>query len=95
MPSAPIVSRTLLWRRLSDGTVQVLDWNTVTTSLGAMVESRSIAKARDGIADENLFDSSFSALSVAPVVPSGNYALDQLMSSAQWPHYRAIDPGVQ
>lgn len=42
MPRAPILSRDCFYQKLRDGTYRDLDWNLVNTSLGAMVEARSI-----------------------------------------------------
>lgn len=94
MPKAPITSRTLLWERLSDSTIHVLDWCVVTTSLGTMVEPRVLTRQSGAMQNEDLFDSSYSDLQALTAVPTGNYALDQLTISSQWPHYRADDPGV-
>lgn len=96
MPKAPAISRTLLWERLSDGTIHVSDWCLVTTSLGVMVEPRVLTRQTGDIKNEDLFDSSYTDLQAMPALPSGNYALDQLaFSGSQWPHYRAADPGVE
>lgn len=93
MPSAPIIARTLLWERLSDGTLHIFDWCVVTTSLGDMIEPRVLTRQTGDIRNEDLFDSSYTGISVLPAVPTGNYALDQCTVSSQWPHYRASDPG--
>ena len=97
MPKAPVTTRTLVWERLEDGTIHLLDWCLVNTSLGMMVESRCITKQTGDIRDEDLFDSSFTDMAVIPPAPSGNYAFDQVAfyNGAQWPHYRATDPGVE
>lgn len=95
MPKAPVLSRTLLWQTLSDGTVHLVDWCLVSTSLGLMVEPRLVDRPTgSGIQDEDWTDSSYSGISMLPASPSGHYALDQLTQGAQWPHYRATDPGV-
>ncbi len=96
MPKAPITSRTLYWERLDDGTIHVLDWNLVAhQTLGAMVESRNITRIGP-TKNEDLYDSSYTEIAVAPPLPSGNYAFDQAIfgGSTQWPHFRADDPGV-
>ena len=43
MPKRPILDRTVFYDTLNDGTLRTLDFCLVNTSLGAMVESRSIA----------------------------------------------------
>jgi hypothetical protein len=83
----------LVYTRISDGTIRLLEWNLVTTSLGVMVEPRCITKQTGAMQNEDLIDSSFTDLQTLPVAPTGNYALDQLgWGSSQWPHYRDNDP---
>jgi hypothetical protein len=41
MPKSPILSREVFFDKLSDGTLRLLDWSIVNTSLGIMVESRN------------------------------------------------------
>jgi len=95
MPNAPITSRTLLWERLSDGSIHLSDWCLVVTSLGVMVEPRLMTRQTGDIKNEDLFDSAYSDLQAMPTLPTGNYGLDQLaFAGSQWPHYRATDPGV-
>lgn len=98
MPKAPITARTLYWERLSDGTLHPIDWSLVTTSLGVMVEPKSLLRmpAAEGIRDEDLFDSSFTTIAVVPALPTGNYAFDQVaFQGVQWPRYRSTDPGAK
>lgn len=95
MPKTPITSRTLLYKRLSDSTIRILDWTIVTVSLGVMVESRCITRQSGAIQNEDLLDSSCSDVQPVAALPTGNYALDQLAyASAQWPHYRDDDPTI-
>lgn len=96
MPKAPVTARTLHWTRLDDSTITVVDWYTVTTSLGAMVESRTTVHLVSDMNNEDLYDTSVSEVALIASLPTGNYALDQLAygSVHQWPHYRASDPGV-
>lgn len=42
MPKTPILSRESFYDVLNDGTYRDLDWNLVTTSVGACVEPRNI-----------------------------------------------------
>lgn len=44
MPKAPILTRTLLYDRLRDGSIMFLDWCFVGTSLGMMVEARTVLR---------------------------------------------------
>ncbi len=95
MPKTPITSRTLYWEPLSDGTIHVIDWCEVSTSLGVMVEPRVLTRQTGAIQNEDLFDSGYTSMAVVPPIPTGNYALDQLaFNGSQWPHFRADDPGV-
>lgn len=96
MPNAPLTARVLLWQQLDNGEYQVVDWYLVTTSLGDMVESRTVVRLGDDIQNEDLRDSAYTAIQKIAPLPTGNYALDQLAYGAgsQWPHYRASDPGV-
>ena len=91
MPRAPITTRTMLWERRSDSTVYLLDWSLVTTSLGTMVESRSVIRGPDGIKDEDLVDSGYSAMQL---LSAEDLYAQYNVGGAQWPHYRANDPGV-
>lgn len=96
MPKTPVTSRTLFWETLSDGSLVLLDWHQVSTSLGLMIEPRTILRPMGEYRDEDLFDSSFSDLQRTPAIPTGNYALDQAIHSGRlWPHQRADDPGVE
>lgn len=95
MPNAPVTSRTLYYQRLSDGTLLLVDWMQSTTSLGTMVEPRTVQRPFNNIKDEDWFDSSVNTISVLPALPTGNYAFDQMAyAGAQWPHYRANDPNT-
>jgi hypothetical protein len=42
MPKAPILDRECFYEILRDGTTRDLDWNLVNTSLGAMLEARTL-----------------------------------------------------
>jgi hypothetical protein len=92
MPSAPILTRTLLWERLGDGSIHVLDWNLVNTSLGLMVEPRVMLRESGAIKDEDLAESGYSDMTV---LQSDNFFATYGFAGSQWPHYRANDPGVQ
>jgi len=92
MPSAPILTRTLLWERLSDGSIHLLDWNLVNTSLGVMVEPRVLLRDSGAIKDEDLFESGYTDMMV---LQSDSFFATYWFSGSQWPHYRANDPGVQ
>ncbi|HEX7767270.1 MAG TPA: hypothetical protein VF443_11185, partial [Nitrospira sp.] len=95
MPSTPITSRTLYYQQLSDGTFRLADWMLSTTSLGVMVEPRTVQRPFNNIKDEDGFDSSISTISVLPAMPTGVYAFDQMAyAGTQWPHYRANDPNT-
>ena len=90
MPSIPITSRTLIYERLEDGTLHLHDWNLVQTSLGAMVESRTMIRGIGGDQkDEELPESAYTdmrAITVAVLLSDYGFA------GSQWPHYRANDP---
>ncbi len=90
MPSAPILTRTLLWEALSDGTIHQLDWNLVTTSLGTMVEPRSLVRQSD-FKNEDFVDSGYSGMRK---LQSDTMYTQIGFAGSQWPHYRANDPGV-
>jgi len=90
MPSAPILTRTLLWEALSDGTIHQLDWNLVTTSLGQMVEPRSLVRQAP-VQNEDFLDSGYSGMRKL----QSDVMYTQIgFAGSQWPHYRANDPGV-
>lgn len=91
MPSAPILTRTLLWETLSDGTIHVLDWQLVQTSLGQMIEPRTLVRPIGDVKDEDLFESGFTDM--RKVQSDAMWGLFNFAGS-QWAHYRANDPGV-
>lgn len=92
MPSPPILSRTLLWERLSDGTIHLLDWNLVTTSLGVMVEPRTLLHANGAMKDEDLLESGYTDMTV---LQSDSFYATYHFAGSQWPHYRDNNPGVE
>jgi hypothetical protein len=57
--NAPIRSRTMLLMQLRDGTLRHLDWNLVTTTLGRMLEPRTLIKATGAMKNEDPYDSGF------------------------------------
>lgn len=65
MPKTPILSRTLLFSRLRDKTIQLLHWNRVNTSLGNMWESRTMnalprsGTTADAVVQQDVYDVSF------------------------------------
>jgi hypothetical protein len=56
MPKAPILSRETYYDTLNNGTLHLLDWNVVNTSLGAMVEPRQVSLAELGTGDQAQID---------------------------------------
>jgi len=98
MPKTPIVSRTLLYELLDDGSISLVPFTLVSTSIGQMVEWRVVTlRPGDDIKNADEVDMSFTdILRVSKSTPSGHYALDQLLlNGSQWPHYRTYDPGVK
>lgn len=59
---APILRRTLLYERLRDGSFRLLDFAIVNTSLGAMIEPRTLFRPGGGMVNEDVYDSSFTDL---------------------------------
>lgn len=62
MPRAPILDRELFYDTLRDGSIRLLDWCLVNTSLGAMVEPRQLGLGRDRSTNIDAKDASFSRL---------------------------------
>lgn len=89
MPRAPITSRTLLFEKLADGTLHQLDVCLVQTSLGQMVELRSILRPFGDIKDEDFVDSSYTQ---SVVMQSSDLFSKTNFGGCQWPHYRTNDP---
>ena len=89
MPSVPITSRTLLYERLSDGSLHQHDWNLVQTSLGAMIEPRTLWRPGGDQQDEDLLESAYTTLQAMTV---DTLLSDYGFAGSQWPHYRANDP---
>lgn len=64
MPRSPILSREIFYDVLNDGSFRELDFALVNTSLGAMIESRSIASvpASGKITQVDAVDASFNRI---------------------------------
>ena len=83
MPRLPILRRTLLYQKLPrNGGIRLLDFNLVATSLGTMIESRSINRAAGSAANEDVFDNSFTDMQPADDATFGQI---QGLNSLQWP----------
>jgi hypothetical protein len=65
MPKNPILNREAFYETLVDGTIRLLDFCLVNTSLGAMVEPRAtnLLSLGQGIAAVSVYDASISKLS--------------------------------
>lgn len=59
MPKTPILTRTLLMKRLRDGSFRLLDQNLVNTTLGAMLEPRTLVRETGNLQNEDVQDSAF------------------------------------
>lgn len=59
MPKGPVLSRELFYDKLRDGTFRDLDWALVNTTLGAMLEPRSIATVGSPVRQVDALDVSF------------------------------------
>lgn len=90
MPSAPITARTLLWEALPDGTIVLLDWQLVETSLGTMAELRCVNRSDGNSRDEDLLENGYTQL--MKMSASTLYATYNV-GGRQWPHYRVEEPG--
>lgn len=56
---APILSRTMLLEKLRDGTFRHHDWNLVTTTLGAMLEPRTLVRPGGEMKNDDVYDSNY------------------------------------
>ena len=65
MPKGPILNREVFYDTLGDGTLRFLDWNLVSTELGAMIEPRSLSvlPANNKVVQVDVVDSSFTRFS--------------------------------
>ena len=61
---APIQSRTLLLQRLRDGSLMLLDYNLVSTSLGLMLEPRTVNRSSGNMQNEDVYDSSYTDIRI-------------------------------
>ena len=80
--NVPILSRTLLYRRLPrGGGYELLDWCIVNTTLGAMVEPRTIMRNGGDIKNTDVFDAAFTDIQLVD-----DAALASLgFAGTQWP----------
>jgi hypothetical protein len=81
--NAPILSRTMLFARLRDGTLRHLDFNLVGTSLGAMLEPRTLIRANGAMVNEDVYDSNFTDFQILD--GAGEALLVPCGLSSQWP----------
>ena len=79
--NAPILTRTLLYERLRDGSFALLDFCLVNTTLGTMIEPRPLIKASGKMVNEDVYDSAFTDIQEA--TPSLVNAVQ--FSGSQWP----------
>jgi len=78
----PITSRTMLFERLRDGTFRHLDFNLVNTSLGAMIEPRTLIRANGAMRNEDVYESAFTDWLVLDGATIGQFGLT---ACNQWP----------
>jgi len=81
--NAPITSRTLLFERLRDGSFRILDYTVVGTSLGTMLEPRTLIRANGAMTNEDVYGSSFTGWEILDGASVGQYKASGL--SEQWP----------
>lgn len=62
MPKTPILSRDLLYDTLRDGSIRLLDWCLVNTSLGGMVEPRQLNFNGGSVGTIDALDASYTRL---------------------------------
>lgn len=80
--TAPILSRSMLLSRLRDGTLQHLDYNLVQTTLGPMIEPRTLIRASGAMKNDDVYDSNFT--DVVIVSDAERLALG-INGWSQWP----------
>jgi hypothetical protein len=56
---APILNRTLLYERLRDGTIHLLDFQIVGTSLGTMIEPRCLTRQTGAVANSDPYENGY------------------------------------
>lgn len=79
--NTPILRRTLLYERLRDGTYSLLDFCIVNTTLGAMVEPRTLNRATGAMRNDDVYDSAFNDILEATPAVLGAIGF----SGQQWP----------
>ncbi len=79
---APILSRTLCLARLRDGTLRLLDFQLVTTSLGGMIEPRPVSRACGSSMNEDPYDSAYTDI---VVLDGAGIAAVPGIDDVQWP----------
>ena len=80
MPKTPIVNRTAFYEVLRDGTVRDLEWNLVQTTLGAMVEPRTLLLSTANLQAQDPYDSGITERRLNPGV-----GLFEFTGGQQWP----------
>lgn len=79
---APITSRTLLYDTFPDGTKRLLDFALVGTSIGAMIEPRTLVRNGGAITAEDVYDiANFNDIQPVDETMRGQFSLN----STQWP----------
>lgn len=77
----PILTRSLLYEQLRDGSLRMLDFALVGTSLGAMLEPRSLIRPGGAIVNEDPYDTSFTDIKFV----DGTQIAALQLQSEQWP----------
>jgi hypothetical protein len=81
----PILSRTAVFIRMrSTGTLREADFNIVTTTLGAMIEPKTIYRDGGAVVAENPFDSDITDVKILDDTEMAFFAASPL-TSLQWP----------
>ncbi|HEX7767271.1 MAG TPA: hypothetical protein VF443_11190 [Nitrospira sp.] len=82
--NVPILSRTTFYTPQASGTLRHLEWNLVQTTLGGMIEPRTLYRPGENVKLDDVHDSDFTDIKVLSKVDAGFYSSTPLFSN-QWP----------
>lgn len=78
----PILGRTMLYERLRDGTIHLLDWNLVSTTLGLMIEPRTMIRATGNMQNSDPYENGYTDMLE---VPQATLFATYNFGGSQWP----------
>lgn len=82
--NVPVLTRTACFRKLRDGSIQHMDFNLVATTLGGMIEPRTLYRDGSAIKNDDVYDSNYTDMRVLDETEIAFY-WNTPLSAVQWP----------